>query len=309
MHTQLLLAGIVLALAVGIIGVLVAERVPSWKEKRQLHLFIIGAPALLIGTLALDIAYMAWVGCLFRTNEIDLILSAGWGVGLAAVSLLSLSRHAIQAYQAGRVFSRLATDNSAKAQAVLEGMRQGHKKPCPKLLIVTYPQPVAFTVGMFTPTIVLSTWVLEHLDDEELEGVIAHEYAHCLYMDNLLMTAAAWLKDCTFYLYFVREAFQSLLAEKELLADTWASEYTKKPAALASALYKFSTIPNPRLFSPAVETAIQSFGHHLIETRIEALLDQRKPVPAKIHSWELILVMMFLVVIAALPSYWMPMLH
>lgn len=308
MHTQLLLAGFILALAVGIIGLLIAEKVPSWKERRQLHLFIIGAPALLICTLALDIAYMAWVGCLFRTSEIDFILSAGWGLGLAGIAFVSLTRHALQAHKAGRVFAHLPTEKSQRAQKILSRLVNEGKHQ-PRLLIVAFFQPVAFTLGLFHPTIVLSSWVLENLDEDELEGVLAHEYAHCLYQDNLVMTMAAWLKDCTFYLFFVREAFQSLLAEKELLADAWAAEYTQKPAALASALYKFSTFPHPKLFSPSVETAIQGFGQNLIETRIEALLEQQKPTAAKVHTWELVVAMAFLLILAALPSYWMPMLH
>ncbi|HEY9764719.1 MAG TPA: M56 family metallopeptidase [Chroococcales cyanobacterium] len=276
----------------------------------MIQLFILAAPAFLVGTLFLDIAYMAVIGCLERGGILDILISAGLGLGLAFLALASLAHHALLVLKAGRLLKDLPALSSPTARAILGRLAEGQEKKLPRLEIVPFDRPLAFTLGMFRPTIVLSQWVLDQLDEKELEGVLAHEWVHCLHRDNLVMTVAAWLRDCTFYLFFVNRALKSLLAEKELHADLRAAQITSRPAALASALYKFGQAPSLQLFAPAIETVVQGFGKDLIEPRIQALLGKVQPSETPtVHFWELILMLFFLVILAILPAYWMPAIH
>ncbi|HBN07128.1 MAG TPA: hypothetical protein DD435_00270 [Cyanobacteria bacterium UBA8530] len=308
MHTQLLLAGLILALTISLLGSIFLEKLVSFRDRRLIQLFILTAPALLVGTLALDIAYMAVIGCLERGGLLDILISAFLGGGLALVALASLAHHALLVLRAGLLLKSIPALSSSSAQAILGRLAEGQERP--RLEIVPFDSPLAFTIGIFRPTIVLSQWVLDQLDEKELEGVLAHEWAHCLHRDNLVMTIAAWLRDCTFYLFFVNRALKSLLAEKELHADLRAAQITGRPAALASALYKFGQATSLQLFAPAIETVVQGFGKDLIEPRIHSLLGKTMPQePAKVHPRELVFLLVFLVLLAILPAYWMPLMH
>ncbi len=53
-------------------------------------------------------------------------------------------------------------------------------QPVPELYIVRDPAPVAMTIGLDTPLIVLSTGTLDVVDDEGLRFVLGHEVGHVL---------------------------------------------------------------------------------------------------------------------------------
>jgi heat shock protein HtpX len=62
--------------------------------------------------------------------------------------------------------------------------------PCPKVYIVQDSDPNAFTIGTvpMDSSIVVTTGLLDMLDREELQGVIAHEMSHIRNSDTRLMT-------------------------------------------------------------------------------------------------------------------------
>ena len=62
--------------------------------------------------------------------------------------------------------------------------------PCPKTYIVKDSDPNAFTIGTVQSdsSIVVTTGLLEMLNREELQGVIAHEMSHIRNSDTRLMT-------------------------------------------------------------------------------------------------------------------------
>jgi heat shock protein HtpX len=62
--------------------------------------------------------------------------------------------------------------------------------PSPKVFMVKDPDPNAFTIGTVPAdsSIVVTTGLLDLLDREELQGVIAHEMSHIRNSDTMLMT-------------------------------------------------------------------------------------------------------------------------
>ncbi len=101
-------------------------------------------------------------------------------------------------------------------------------------------RPLALIYGIRRPTALLSTWMLEQLDNAELEAVLTHELMHVSRGDYLVNWIATMLRDAFFYLPTSRRAYQQLRHEKELACDDLVVQTTRRPLALASALTKVS---------------------------------------------------------------------
>ena len=166
--------------------------------------------------------------------------------------------------------------------------------PMPRLFVVPDDSPNAFAAGR-TPKqaiVAVTTGLLERLDEEELEGVLAHEMSHIRNYDVRLMTWAAVLAGSiamlawifTRALWFgggdrdrgggaaniillvvvvvslILAPIAALLIQvaisrrREYVADASAAELTRYPQGLASALRVISgdTKPSRALGNPAV---------------------------------------------------------
>jgi Zn-dependent protease with chaperone function len=96
----------------------------------------------------------------------------------------------------------------------------------------------ATVVGIRRPVVVLDANLVAQLDDQELEGVIAHELAHVRRRDNLMALLMGVIRDLVFFVPGGRWALRQLLVERELAADQLAVETTARPGALAAGLLK-----------------------------------------------------------------------
>lgn len=151
--------------------------------------------------------------------------------------------------------------------------------PMPKLYVIQSDALNAFASGIDKRSfsVTLTTGIIEKLDDEELEGVIAHELSHIRNKDvRLLIISIVFVGIFAFaveiifrsflyggrgrrsnnkqdskvmlialvisiVVYFFSILFKFALSRKrEYLADAGAAELTKNPRALASALRKIS---------------------------------------------------------------------
>ena len=127
---------------------------------------------------------------------------------------------------------------SKKALRILEEVSQKAGIRRVGLDICRFDHPVALTTGFFRPRILVSSWFVDSLDDEELEAVIAHEVAHIRRRDNLINSLAALAKDILFFLPSSYPAWRSYLQEREKACDDLTISMTKRPLALAGALLK-----------------------------------------------------------------------
>ncbi|NLL94323.1 MAG: M48 family metalloprotease [Thermoplasmatales archaeon] len=148
--------------------------------------------------------------------------------------------------------------------------------PMPDVGVTESPMPNAFAAGRNpkNAVIVATRGLLNTLNDEELEGVIAHEAAHIKNRDILVMTVAAgisavitvaarftflaslfrgddrnpWLLVVALLAYITFPIAAVLIQlgisrKREYLADESAAKYTGRPLALASALETISRPP------------------------------------------------------------------
>jgi heat shock protein HtpX len=155
-------------------------------------------------------------------------------------------------------------------------LAQRANMPVPKVYLIDSPHPNAFATGRDPDhaAVAATTGLLQMLDRDEIEGVMAHELAHVKNRDTLIMTMVATIAGAlsmlaNFGLFFRdRESnglasilavfiapFAAMIVQlaisrtREYGADRTGAEISGNPLALASALAKISrgaaAIPNP----------------------------------------------------------------
>ncbi|MFY9529359.1 MAG: zinc metalloprotease HtpX [Candidatus Acidiferrales bacterium] len=99
------------------------------------------------------------------------------------IALASSGAHPVSREQAPRLY------------AVMERLCGKANLPMPKLYIIPQPAPNAFATGRNPrhASVAVTAGLLELMDDEELEGVIAHELSHVRNYDILTSSIAATL--------------------------------------------------------------------------------------------------------------------
>lgn len=164
----------------------------------------------------------------------------------------------------------------------VENMAMVARIPMPKVFIINDPSPNAFATGISPKSgaVAVTTGLLDTLNREEVEGVVAHEVAHIKNYDVRLSTIAlalvsviAILSDLgsrmIFYARGGRDRKQhpammiiavvllilapviamainfAISRNREFLADASGAELTRNPRALASALEKITGVRTP----------------------------------------------------------------
>jgi len=157
-----------------------------------------------------------------------------------------------------------------RLHAQLGRLSQQADLPKPTVAVADGKTPNAFATGRSPDhaAVCVTTGLLRTLDDDELEGVLAHELAHVKNRDVAVMTIASFLSTMAFIivrwgwlfggrgrnqapvvvaivvslLVWVVSFFliRALSRYREYSADRGAATITGKPSALASALMKIS---------------------------------------------------------------------
>jgi heat shock protein HtpX len=230
-------------------------------------------------------------------------------IGVAIWFLLAWALHAtlIRSATGGKPLERM---ENKRVYNLLENLCISQGMKMPKLYIIEDDSLNAFASGIDERTfaISLSRGIIDKLDDEELEGVIAHELTHIRNRDVRLLIISiifvgifSFLAELAFrslhfsgggkkngkgsgaiilimivvtaVVYFISLLLRFGISQKrEYLADAGAADITKKPYALASALKKISG-------DPLIEA---------VESRdvAQLFIDNPKPSAHKSISWD-----------------------
>ncbi|NLO92176.1 MAG: M48 family metallopeptidase [Elusimicrobia bacterium] len=168
---------------------------------------------------------------------------------------------------------------------VLEEMHIASGLPMPKAFVIPDPDPNAFATG-FSPDnsyVAVTEGLLDSLNREELQGVVAHEMSHIRNLDIRLMTMVAalagaillisdfalrmggmrrgssrdgggkgnalglilWLVVLILAPLITNLMAMAISRRREYLADASAAELTRNPMGLASALEKIRSASSP----------------------------------------------------------------
>lgn len=225
-----------------------------------------------MGTLVL--AYAAAVAVL------TFVLGHWWPLGIAVIvafcvcQLFASDTIALKAAGAHEV----EPEQEPRLHALADRLCALADMPKPRLAVSETPVPNAFAAGRKRKGVVLcvTRGMLERLEDQELEGVMAHELSHVAHGDAVVMTVASFIgvlagltarvgARMLFYAGRMRNVWQFLVVAlavtllatatwmvsvlliralsryREFAADHAAAQLTGNPAALSSALLKVSS--------------------------------------------------------------------
>jgi Peptidase family M48 len=198
----------------------------------------------------------------------------------------------------GIVGWQLATDAQQSLQQIRTYRRQQVLGTSSRLL----ETPLVFSaqIGLWQPELVISQGLLDTLDPEHLQAVLAHENAHLYYRDTFWFFGLGWLRRCFLWLPNTEDLWQELLLLREIRADRWAAQHVD-PLLLAESLLFVARAPlqHSESFCAAFSCAAP---RSRIEERIDALLVDSL-IPPKTNWWALAWLLFALVPLLAIPLH------
>ncbi|WP_233254268.1 zinc metalloprotease HtpX [Salipaludibacillus keqinensis] len=230
------------------------------------------------------IAFLLAVGAAF-----SYVMYGDFVMGMVLSSLLSIVYVSIILASSTNVVMRMNHAKEIKSAEdhrflwhTVENMAMVARVPMPRVFIIRDSSPNAFATGLSPKSgaVAVTSGLMETLNREELEGVVAHEIAHIKNYDVRLSTIAlalvsviAIISDIGSRMMFFsrgsRNQKQSpviliialillivapiiamminmaISRNREYLADASAAELTRNPWALASALEKITGVKTP----------------------------------------------------------------
>lgn len=136
------------------------------------------------------------------------------------------------------------------------------------LRVLASPRPLAFTVGLWHPQIVVTDGIVSSLSEAELHAVLFHERSHAHRRDPLRLLVVRFLADALWFLPVARSLARDFVDAVEKSADDWAVAGTQEPLDLASALVKTA---KAGVVSPV--PLVSGFAGNLsVKDRVERLL-------------------------------------
>lgn len=159
----------------------------------------------------------------------------------ASVVVARLALRWSRAHRVGRGVRRAVDEagpTPSSVTALVARLAAAFEVPTPAVAVVDRLPGGAMVLGVRHPVLAVDARLLAALDDEELEGVLAHELAHLHHHDNLVAAALGVVRDMFFFVPGGGWSLARLLREREHAADAAASSVTGRPGALASGLLK-----------------------------------------------------------------------
>jgi Zn-dependent protease with chaperone function len=185
---------------------------------------------------------------------------AGLGLTLAGAVM---ARTAVTAATHVRAVRRQAVQHAQTARLV------GRPDPDLGAMLVDHAQPVAYCVAGPHPTVILTTAVLQALDPDQVDAVLAHERAHLASHHHRLLAIARIGRQVLPFLPLMRVAETQITRLVEMHADD-AATAGRDTGPLAAALVVLAAAagPTPGL-AAATTDAVQ---------RIQRLLRPAEPL-------------------------------
>lgn len=251
-----------------------------------------------------------------RIAPVVIVAVAVWFF-IAYFSNTLIIKHATQAQP-------LTRKENMRIYNLTENLCMANGMPMPKINIIEDPALNAFASGLSnkTYTVTLTRGIINALNDQELEGVIAHELSHIRNRDvhlliisivfvgifsmvaqigfrmaiaggnsrnkdnkgNMILLVIVALVAIVGYFLSILMRF-AISRKREYLADASAAEMTKNPHALASALRKISE--NPNLQHDAPDSVSQLFIEHAAhKAALSSLFATHPPIQKRIEVLE-----------------------
>jgi len=251
------------------------------KNNRNSVLLLIAFPALLLGMVYLFLFFTTHET--YKTPEDEFLRIAPYVIAATAVWFLIAWKFNTAMINAATGSRPLERKENKRVYNLVENLCIANGMRMPKINVIEDDSLNAFASGIndSTYTVSLSRGIINKLNDDELEGVIAHELAHIRNRDVRLLIISiifvgifAFIANVAFrglrfgaiggnrnnnknsapailiililsaVAYFISLLLRfGISRSREFMADAGAAEMTRKPWALASALRKISGDP------------------------------------------------------------------
>ncbi len=255
MHGSMLL--LALTIAIGLRWFL-----PSYQRRWQITLFFFLFPPLLLLMTVISVVCMGYGGQMLGYNSslISYFSAIIWLV-FAIFCLIKLS---YQTWQTHRDFSSYPLKKITAQKA--------------RVLAVDFPYSAR--VGFWKSELIVTQGLLNLLDQEHLQAVLAHEQAHQEYHDTFWFFWLGWLRSMSSWLPNSENLWSELVFLRELRADKYASgqvDYLLLAESLLLVAEKVNQVAEIS-FSDSCCAALNdhSLNNRLLE-RIDALVESEKP--------------------------------
>jgi Zn-dependent protease with chaperone function len=271
-HTFFLLLSLLLAAVISVSGASFLRLLPVG-GRRSAALSVLGLPPAVVLLGVSHLVPRFWQDCAPLVGW-DRVASFGLLGLLGAMGFGALGLNLTRLALVDRLLPACSAlcDPVVRADTEALAARLGVRTPCVRIL--RSAEPLAAAGGLWQPNIVLSTWLIDHLDRDELQSVLTHELAHLVRRDYLLRWIARLLRDATAYLPGSWYALQVLEDDEELAADALAVGATRQPLAMASALGKvWRAVTAPHDAGFAGLPAYAATSAELLEQRLSRLLN------------------------------------
>src|SRR5579862_5062918 len=268
--------------------------------------------ALLLTALTI---FLLFIGEHFAGQN-GLILALGLAVVMNFVSYFFSDKISLAMYRAQPV----TREQLPRVYAVVERLTQKVGIPMPKIYVIPTDSPNAFATGRNPnhASVAVTQGILSLLNDEELEGVLAHELGHVRNRDILISSIAATIAGAiTFLAHIARwgmifrgyerdrdsrggggfaALFMLILApiaamliqlavsrSREYQADETGAHFTGNPYALASALAKLDTYSKRLPLQATPSTAHLFIVQPFLGMSLASLFSTHPPIAKRIE--------------------------
>ena len=189
--------------------------------------------------------------------------------------LLSIWKIGKQLFTARSMYKKLLLYKNEQLTWELNGRYNEGKG---KFIVTSCSVPIAVTMGFVNPKIVLSTGLLDLLDENELEAVIYHELHHKQHRDPLKIFLLSLFASIMWYIPILKWFHQRYKIVKEVLADDYAINKLGSSRDLGSALLKMVKTGK----QANMPFSYVSFADTSVNYRIKYILDPLTELPLKL---------------------------
>lgn len=242
-----------------IIALVVEILLRIWREDRPILQIRFRSLAILIPVLSFPIYQLIYPhrgGSVFRENIAIFDLNQWlllrlfdgilfWHLALVLLgvaSVIFIAQEAVPAllhhYNSDDRRSIYRSGTIPKLDRVVRDLEKLLPSTVPRICLLNSEDPVIYVKGLTDESINISRALIEALDLEELEAVLAHEICHVLRRDNAIGLLLFIIRSVMFFNPVVLVEFRRVVNGKEMVCDDLACSLTRKPLAVASGLLK-----------------------------------------------------------------------
>lgn len=246
----------------------------NWVYRWQRSLFLFLVPPLLLLMTAIAVLSMGYQGSMLG-------LQASWSSYILAAIFISF---------AISFLLKLAYQVWLSLQQVCRYSQKDINGKQARILKTTFPYSAQ--IGFWKPELVVSEGLLNNLDLEHLQAVLAHEEAHYNYRDTFWFFWLGWLQSITNWLPNTEALWQELLLLREMRADQKATQ-SVDALILAESLLIIAQSVNQSTFLKLEESFCAgiscSVPRNRLEERINALFKETVTSSSNWWMWSAIL--------------------